>query len=57
MFPSTMASSTFQLGFGYRLQGEEDPIFKNAVQATHYLFTACMLPSKLITPLHTILAV
>lgn len=47
----TMGSSMFHLAYGYRLQGDHDPFFTNAVRTTEHLFDACMLSNFFVNVL------
>lgn len=54
MLHSAMASATFQLAYGYQLQGDKDPFFINAQVATHHLCNAWMFTSKLSPSWHSL---
>lgn len=45
---STMASSMFQLGYGYTLQGDQDPFFLRAQSAIDQVTEAGMFTSESI---------
>ncbi|KAF8668105.1 cytochrome P450 family [Rhizoctonia solani] len=43
----TLASTMFQVGYGYQLKGLDDPFFENARQTIHNFTEAAMFTSKL----------